>query len=406
MANLTEDAVYEEGIYQLETTDPCLAGEGGVLNTPHIQLANRTKYLKEHVDALESLGTDLTEAITSEAANRTAADNAITSSMGEIKFTRESTYNEDAGTNNLSAADIKGTMFNMVPNALGPTTLNLPSTGVNLGAIVGFRSFGTDNTNLAYVNRSGSDTIKFEQVGLTQLVLEPGDMYILCKTASGVWSVISHRVSDVGKVEAFARTTAPIGWLECNGQAVSRTTYANLFLWLGTRHGIGDNSTTFNVPDLRGEFIRGFDNGKGTDLNSVSITGTRTSGSAIITGITSTEFLFAGMTITGTGIPGGATIVSVDSSVQITISANATTSGAGSYTCAGRVLGSKQEDAFKLHDHDWATQANVVNGGSPTTAVIVDWETPGATQTSSNVQPVGGVETRPRNMALMYCIKF
>lgn len=48
-------------------------------------------------------------------------------------------------------------------------------------------------------------------------------------------------------------------WLLCNGQAVSRTTYADLFAVIGTVFGVGDGSTTFNLPDMRGEFIRGYD---------------------------------------------------------------------------------------------------------------------------------------------------
>ena len=68
-----------------------------------------------------------------------------------------------------------------------------------------------------------------------------------------------------GAVQAFARNTAPAGWLECDGAAVSRTTYATLFTAIGTTFGSGDGSTTFNVPDLRGEFLRGWDHGKGTD---------------------------------------------------------------------------------------------------------------------------------------------
>ncbi len=60
-----------------------------------------------------------------------------------------------------------------------------------------------------------------------------------------------------GMVAAFARTTAPTGWLACNGAAVSRTTYAALFAAIGTTYGVGDGSTTFNVPDCRGVFLRG-----------------------------------------------------------------------------------------------------------------------------------------------------
>lgn len=68
-----------------------------------------------------------------------------------------------------------------------------------------------------------------------------------------------------GIVLPFAGATAPTGWLLCNGQAVNRTTYAALFSALGTAHGTGDGSTTFNVPDLRGEFIRGLDGGRNID---------------------------------------------------------------------------------------------------------------------------------------------
>lgn len=69
----------------------------------------------------------------------------------------------------------------------------------------------------------------------------------------------------VGAIMAFAMSTPPDDWLECDGSAISRTTYAALFAIIGTTYGAGDGSTTFNLPDLRGEFIRGWDNGKGTD---------------------------------------------------------------------------------------------------------------------------------------------
>lgn len=69
----------------------------------------------------------------------------------------------------------------------------------------------------------------------------------------------------VGEVAYFARTTPPSGWLKANGAAVSRTTYAALFAAIGTTFGAGDGQTTFNLPDLRGEFIRGLDDGRNID---------------------------------------------------------------------------------------------------------------------------------------------
>ena len=69
----------------------------------------------------------------------------------------------------------------------------------------------------------------------------------------------------VGEVAFFARTTPPSGWLKANGAAVSRTTYAALFAAIGTTFGAGDGRTTFNLPDLRGEFLRGLDDGRNID---------------------------------------------------------------------------------------------------------------------------------------------
>ena len=56
---------------------------------------------------------------------------------------------------------------------------------------------------------------------------------------------------------AFAGNTLPDGWLACDGTAVSRTTYANLFSKIGTTYGTGDGSTTFNLPNLIDKFVEG-----------------------------------------------------------------------------------------------------------------------------------------------------
>lgn len=72
-----------------------------------------------------------------------------------------------------------------------------------------------------------------------------------------------------GAVLPFCRSTAPLGWLKANGAAVSRTAYPELFATIGTTWGAGDGFNTFNLPDLRGEFIRGWDDGRGLDANRV-----------------------------------------------------------------------------------------------------------------------------------------
>lgn len=76
-------------------------------------------------------------------------------------------------------------------------------------------------------------------------------------------------MTPAGEVSAFARLSAPEGWLVCDGSAVNRVTYSRLFSAVGTIFGAGNGTTTFNLPDLRGEFIRGWDAGRGIDNQRV-----------------------------------------------------------------------------------------------------------------------------------------
>lgn len=72
-------------------------------------------------------------------------------------------------------------------------------------------------------------------------------------------------VPPSGMVSFYALSTPPEGWLLCNGAAISRTVYSELFDAIGTVYGSGNGTTTFNLPDLRGEFIRGWDDARGID---------------------------------------------------------------------------------------------------------------------------------------------
>lgn len=136
-----------------------------------------------------------------------------------------------------------------------------------------------------------------------------------------------------GKLSPFARVTAPTGWLECNGSAVSRTAYSALFAAIGTTFGAGDGSMTFLLPDLRGEFVRGWDHDRGVD--------------------------------------------------------------------AGRAFGSSQGDALASHTHPLDNRiltegiAGVGLGGS----------TSGESAALAATGATGGSETRPRNVAMLWCIK-
>ncbi len=94
-------------------------------------------------------------------------------------------------------------------------------------------------------------------------------------------------VIPVGSVIAYAGASAPDGWALCYGQAISRTTYANLFTVLGTTYGVGDSSTTFNVPDLRGRRPFGKDDMGGSGTSQREIT-TATMGNTALTDPAST----------------------------------------------------------------------------------------------------------------------
>lgn len=145
-----------------------------------------------------------------------------------------------------------------------------------------------------------------------------------------------------GMIAMYAGTAAPFGFFECNGAAVSRTTFAVLFSVTGTGYGQGDGSTTFNLPDLRGRFVRGWDHGAGVDPDAASRTAMAT---------------------------GGAT---------------------------GDNPGSIQGDAFKSHTH--LIQDNILQYQSGS-----DKRRPGQDTGASDA--TGGNETRPKNANLMYIIK-
>ena len=90
----------------------------------------------------------------------------------------------------------------------------------------------------------------------------------LQKNVSDLNIEIDEAKNPVGTIIAMATVTVPSGYLECNGASLNRGTYSRLFEIIGTTFGSVDAST-FNLPDLRGEFLRGFDNGRGVDTGRV-----------------------------------------------------------------------------------------------------------------------------------------
>ena len=88
-------------------------------------------------------------------------------------------------------------------------------------------------------------------------------------TTSFVYTDLSGLPAGLGPLP-YGGSSAPSGWLLCTGQAVSRTTFAALFVAIGTTYGVGDGSTTFNLPDMRGRGALGLDNMGGTPANRVT----------------------------------------------------------------------------------------------------------------------------------------
>ena len=141
-------------------------------------------------------------------------------------------------------------------------------------------------------------------------------------------------LSPPGLIAHFARDTPPTGWLKANGALISRATYANLFTAIGDRFGAGDGSTTFRLPDLRGEFIRGWsDDRAGVD--------------------------------------------------------------------AGRAMGSGQGHMLEAHSHTYGRINIIPNGERDDNSQAGDTFNEAATTGST-----GGSETRPRNVAMLACIRF
>lgn len=180
----------------------------------------------------------------------------------------------------------------------------------------------------------------------------------VARTNLGVYSKEeSDRLVSAGAVIHFARNTAPQGWLKANGAAISRTAYAALFGVIGTTYGAGDGFNTFNLPDMRGEFLRGWDDGRGIDLNRVL-------------GTAQTDQNKAHTHSATAGSDGG-------HSHNYT---NTDTNSGGS----GLQPGTGYTDRDSTLTTSW--------DGSHTHIVTI---------TSS-----GGNETRPRNVAMLACIKF
>ncbi|MBK6534303.1 MAG: tail fiber protein [Deltaproteobacteria bacterium] len=165
-----------------------------------------------------------------------------------------------------------------------------------------------------------------------------------------------------GTVVAFAGDTAPAGWRLCDGAAVSQTEFPALFRAIGTAHGSGGAIGMFNLPDLRGRFVRGVDRGAGRDPDRATRAAANPGGNA------------------------GDTVGSIQNPqvrpTRMGVNDPATRTNNGTFT-VGRTC--KREDSCHAGAHTGALT------GVRTTVVTS--------------QSTGGSETRPGNTALNYIIR-
>ena len=192
----------------------------------------------------------------------TSAGDAINYSFNYHNVASADTvFNSGYGTNTFSQRNA-GFYFNTSNGVNGAS----PSTNVMTITNVGRVGINTINptARLHVIDTSNNMPLRLE--GLTSGSVATDS--VLVATSTGVVKRISltNAVDNsVGAISIFPYSAIPSGYLECNGQAISRTTYADLFAKIGTTYGTGNGSTTFNLPDLRGEFVRGWDNGRGVD---------------------------------------------------------------------------------------------------------------------------------------------
>lgn len=276
-----------------------------------------------------------------------------------------------------------------VYDVVGGTNFISAATGgsILLGASQGF---AITNTGSIGIN-NGSPRCSFDISTTDAIILPVGSqsqrpgtpvngMMRYSTTINSFEGYVNNAWSPVGGVPtggvvALASTSVPTGFLECNGAAISRTTYSTLYSVINTIYGVGDGSTTFNLPDLRGTTVRGYDDGRGLDPG-------RSFG-----------------TYQGDAYASHNHTASV-SDPGHTHSTNVSDPGHWHYVNAGMYgSGSGGADLNPQHGVNGATTTTVTTGVS----VSVNGSTTGI---SVSTGASGSSETRAKNVALMYCIKY
>jgi len=217
---------------------------------------------------------------------------------------------------------------------------------------------------------------------------------------------------SAGVVKMFAGETAPAGYLECDGSAVSRTTYSDLFTAIGELHGQGNNTTTFNLPDLRGYFVRGWDHGATNDPDVATRAAATTGGAegdhiGSVQTPTMSSHIHAISLASGNQSGDHAHTISANTGGQsaththnvgwVGAATGGSNAGANySYIADGATTVQQQATSVGSADHTHAVSAT--SGGVSSNHTHTTAGDSAATGNAAN-------DTRPKNKTLMYIIK-
>lgn len=180
-------------------------------------------------------------------------------------------YSAKTTTYSVVAAD-KGKLINATT---GTWTLSLLAAAT---AADGFNvTVRNSGTGVITVDPNLTETID----GSSTLAVNAGESVLLYCDGTAWYSIGKSSGVPSGAWFPYSGTSAPAGYLLCDGSAVSRSTYASLFTAIGTVHGVGDGSTTFNLPDMRGRLPVGQDDMGGSAASRVTTAGSGVDGATL-----------------------------------------------------------------------------------------------------------------------------
>lgn len=129
---------------------------------------------------------------------------------------------------------------------------------------------GGDQNLFSTIAVSGQSNIVADATSDTLTIIAGTGVTITTDATTDTLTITGAASVPSGSMMPYAGITEPSGWLFAYGQAVSRATYSSLFTALSTTYGVGDGSTTFNLPDLRGRVVAGQDDMGGTSANRLT----------------------------------------------------------------------------------------------------------------------------------------